>query len=237
MRLITTITILLTLFSCNQRKERIQVIENNDLNQIQIDSVLNDYNFEYEKLIFIDSTQQAILPITTQKPRGGGSRLNTKSYKAESYPQYWNMIFYNIETGETNLLTKSKMRISNYHANLRNVGPIISKSIIYEICDTDYDNDNQLTYLDPEQLFISGADGSNLKRLSPESEQIMDFQIVPNSDKIIFSTQRDTNKDLEFDKKDELIWYLIDLSKESKPVEILNKKKRNREFILSSMVS
>ncbi|SRX75345.1 TolB-like translocation protein [Aequorivita antarctica] len=225
MRLITIISILLLLFSCSQRQERIQVVENNNLNQKQIDSVLDKYNFEYESLIFIDSTQQAILPITTQKPRGG-SRLSSKSYEAESYPQYWNIIFYNIETGHTNLLTKSKMRISNYHANLRNSGPIISKSIIYKICDTDYDNDNQLTYKDPEQLFISVIDGSNLTRLSPLGEQIMDFQIVPDSDKIIFSTQRDTNEDLEFDKKDELIWYLIDLSKESKPIEIINKTER-----------
>ncbi|MCZ4317941.1 hypothetical protein O4H26_02965 [Aequorivita viscosa] len=225
MKLISTIAILFVLFSCNQRHERIQVVENNNLNQKQIDSVLENYNFEYESFIFIDSTQQAFLPITTQRPRGG-SRLSTKSYEAESYPQYWNIIFYNIETGQTNLLTKLKMRISNYHANLRNAGPIISKSIIYEICDTDYDNDNQLTYKDPEQLFISGIDGSNFKRLSPIGEQIMDFQIVPNSDKIIFSTQRDTNEDSEFDKKDELIWYLINLSKESKPVEIINKIKR-----------
>ena len=223
MKLITTIAVLL--ISCNQRQESIQVVENSNLNQKQIDSVLDKYNFEYESFVFIDSTQQAILPITTQKPRGG-SRMSSKSYEAESYPQYWNIIFYNFETGQTNLLTKSKMRISNYHANLRNAGPIISKSIIYQICDTDYDNDKQLTFIDPEQLFISGADGSNLKRLSPLSEQIMEFQIVPNSDKIIFSTQRDTNKDLEFDIKDELIWYLVDLSKDSKPVEIINKTKR-----------
>ena len=225
MRLLTTLALLSLLFSCGQRQERIQVIENNNLNQKQIDSVLDEYSFEYEKLIFIDSTQRAILPITTQKPRGGG-RLSSSSYEAESYPQYWNIIFYDIETGQTNLLTKSKMRISNYNANLRNVGPIISKSIIYEICDTDYDNDNQLTFKDPEQLFISGTDGSNLTRLSPLGEEIMDFQIVPDSDKIIFSTQRDTNKDLEFDEKDELIWYLINLSKELKPVEILDKTKR-----------
>ncbi len=225
MRLIATITILFFVISCNQRQERIQVVENENLNQKQIDSVLEKYNFEYESFIFIDSTQQAILPITTQKSRGG-DRLSSSSYKAESYPQYWNIIFYNIETGQTNLLTESKMRISNYHANLINVGPIISKSIIYEICDTDYNNDNQLTFRDPEQLFISGIDGSNLTRLSPLNEEIMDFQIVPDSDKIIFSTQRDTNKDLEYDEKDELIWYLIDLSKGLKPVEILDKTKR-----------
>ncbi len=225
MRLISTITIVLLLFSCNQRQERIQVVENENLNQKQIDSVLDHYNFEYESLIFIDSTQQAILPITTQKPRGGG-RLSSSSYEAESYPQYWNIIFYNIESGQTNLLTKSKMRISNYHANLRNVGPIISKSIIYEICDTDNDKDNQLTYIDPEQLFISGPDGSNLTRLSPLGEHIHDFKVVPNSDKIIFSTQRDTNNDLIFDQKDELIWYLVDVSKEMKPIEIINKAER-----------
>ena len=53
-------------------------------------------------------------------------------------------------------------------------------------------------------LFISKIDGSELIRLSPLNENSESYKIVPNTDKIIFRTSRDTNSDLKFDKEDKL---------------------------------
>jgi hypothetical protein len=223
-----TILILLTIFifSCNKTQDRIQVVEDENLTQKQIDSVLDEYSFEYSRVVFIDSLEKVIFPISTQKARGK-SRSSKDSYYADSYPQYWNLIFYDLESGKTKLLTEKKTRISDFRTNLNEVGPILKNSVLYEISDTDYDLDNKLTYLDPKQLYISDINGDNFKRISSKNEHLKEYQIVPNTDKIIFQTLRDTNGDKQFNKKDELIWYLIDLSSKENPLEILNKKERN----------
>ncbi len=222
-----TIFILLTIliFSCNERQDRIQVVEDENLTQKQIDSVLDEYRFEYSRMVFIDSLEKGIIPISTQKARGG-KRLSSDSYYADSYPQYWNFIFYDLDSGETRLLTNKKSRISDFRTNLKEVGPILKKSVLFEMADTDYNEDSKLTFFDPKQLFISDINGENLRRISPLNENLIEYQIVPNSDKIIFQTQRDTNADKEFDKKDELVWYLINLSKDSVPFEVLDEKER-----------
>ena len=176
-------------------------------------------------MVFIDSLEKAIIPITTQKARGG-KRSSGSSYYADSYPQYWNFIFYDLKSGKTKLLTNQKSRFSDFRTNLKKTGSVLQKSVLYEIANSDYDQDNKLTYSDPKQLFISDIDGENLRRISPKNENLIEYQIVPNSDKIIFQTQKDANDDKEFDKKDELIWYMIDLSNDSLPLEVLNKVER-----------
>lgn len=203
------------------------MVEDENLTQVQIDSVLEHYSFEYDRLIFIDSSNYAILPISTQKSRGGGKTIYSgMTYYEDSYPQYWNFIFYNTENGKVTLLTKEKMRISEYRTNLKNVGPILQNSVLYEIGNTDYDKNNALTYADPEQLFISENTGENLRRISPINESILEYHIVPNTDKIIAKTLRDTNNDFKFDREDETLWYLIDVADPSEPSEILNKTER-----------
>ncbi|GAA4279576.1 hypothetical protein GCM10022259_43010 [Aquimarina mytili] len=216
---------MLTLLSCNKRQDRIQIIEDKNLNQKQIDSILDEYHFEYSRVVFIDSLEKVILPISTQNA-SGGSRYTSKSYYADSYPNYWNLIFYDVKTGKTKLLTKKKTRISDFTTNFKNVGPILKKSVLYRAGDTDYNLDKKLTYLDPEQLFISDIDGNKLLRLSPVDENLIEYEIVPNTDKIIFRTLRDSNRDKKFDEKDDKVWYLIDLSTASKAIEILNQEKR-----------
>ncbi|WP_074405795.1 MULTISPECIES: hypothetical protein [Aquimarina] len=225
MKSISIIIVILTILSCNKRQDRIQIIEDENLNQKQIDSIIDEYNFEYSRVVFIDSLEKVILPISTQNTRGG-SRYSKKSYHADSYPNYWNLMFYDIKGGKTKLLTQKKTRISDFTTNFKNVGPILKKSVLYKAGDTDYNKDKKLTYVDPEQLFISDIDGNKFSRLSPINENLMEYEIVPNTDKIIFRTLRDSNGDKEFDEKDEKIWYLIDLSTESKAIEILNQKKR-----------
>ncbi len=227
MKLLSIIMLTLVILSCNKRQDRIQVIEDKNLNQKQIDSILDEYNFVYSRVVFIDSLEKAILPVSTQNSRGG-SRYSKKSYYADSYPSYWNLIFYDINEGKTKLLTEKKFRISDFTTNFKNVGPILKKSVLYKAGDTDYNQDKKLTYLDPEQLFISDIDGNKFSRLSPANESLTEYEIVPNTDKIIFRTLRDSNGDKKFDEKDEKIWYLIDLSTESKAIEILGPEKRKK---------
>ncbi len=136
-KLILFTTFILVLASCNRPNTRIGVIEEKNLTQTQIDSILNEYNFVYDDLTFIDSTSQILFPITTQKSYNR-KRYSSSEYGAEDYPRYWNILFYNSINNKTNLLTNSKVRISDFRCNIKNSCPILKNRILNKIGNTDY---------------------------------------------------------------------------------------------------
>lgn len=219
------------IFSCGKKSTRTETIEDENLSQHQIDSILTDFKFEYDQPVFIDSTSQILLPITTVPLERSKkfSRLSSEDwYYSEDYSRYWNILFYNKDSGKTQLLTESKLRISEYIVNLKKTGVVLSKSILYKIRDTDYNKDKKLNHLDPEYLFISKTNGSVFKRLSPLHENLESYTLIPNRDQILLKTRRDSNNDLEFNWEDEQIWYVIDVSSDTKPVEIIDAAKRKK---------
>jgi hypothetical protein len=224
-RLVFLVAIVI-IFGCNREKSRFQNIEKENLNQEQIDSILDDYNFDYSNVVFIDSLEKAIIPITSKNLRGKRNSYRS-SYDVSDSFSYWNFIFYDIGTGEIKLLTEKKTGITDFRTNLDNVGPVLSNSVLYTAGDTDYNQDLRLTYEDPSYLFISDTDGRDFRRLSPVAEHVREFRIIPDSDKIIFQTYRDTNQDLIFNSKDDKIWYLIDIGVNSEAIEIISPDKRN----------
>ena len=225
MKKILFIITIFVLSSCNNDKPRIGIIEDKNLSQTQIDSILDEYNFVYADLTFIDSTNQILLPITTQR-NYKRKMYSSNDYGTEDYPQYWNILFFNSENDTSNLLTQSKFNISSFDCNIKNTGPILKNSILYRIGDVDYNKDKRINYDDPLHLFISKIDGSELTRLSPINENLESYRIVPNSDKIIFRTKRDIDSDLDFDNEDELIWYQINLSEQNSIKEIVSPTER-----------
>ena len=208
----------IVIYGCGREKSSFQNIEEENLNQNQIDSILDDYNFAYSNVVFIDSLEKAIIPITSQNHRGTGNSYRG-SYDISDSFNYWNLLFYDIRNGEINLLTKKKTGIASFRANLKNVGPVLTKSILYTAGDTDYNQDLRLTYEDPYYLFISDINGKDFKRLSPVNEHVIEYQILPYSDKIILQTYRDSNGDLIFNNNDDIIWYLIDWQPMPQPLK------------------
>lgn len=217
---------MLVYFSCDRPETPVQVQNTANMSQNQIDSILLKYNFEYENPVMIDSSETILIPISTEY--SGKRKSISKGYSSESYPRYWNMLFFDQKTNATKLLTESKVRIVRFDVNLKKTGNILSKSILYELGDIDYNGDDKLDYRDPCYLFISDDKGENLRRLSPQNEYLAYYSIIPNTDRLILRTRRDINMDREFDKNDEHIWYLLDLEANKGPVEIVDEQLRKR---------
>ncbi len=206
-----------------------------NLSESQIDSVLNQFQFEYKNPIFIENTNQIMLPITATIDKNGKDYRNSDSYSYDDYSgygktvkrtqtQHWNILFYNKETGNTNLLTDQKYNITDFETNIKETGTFLSKSILYKIISLDNNFDEILNYQDPINLYISTNDGTNLKLLSPQKEDLQSYTLVPQSDQIIIRTLRDTNNDSLFTlQEDEQIWYKIDLQTDSVATEIIEK--------------
>lgn len=79
--------------------------------------------------------------------------------------------------------------------------------ILYEMGDIDLNDDGKLTSEDPKFLFSSDKQGRRLTRISPIDEDLQYFEVIPSSNKILIRTLRDDNQDLEFDRKDQTVWY------------------------------
>jgi len=221
-------TILLLLFACESDKTTIEVLDRENITQQQIDSVLAEFKFKYASPIFIDSSENILIPITTTAPSKKRWKSSYDSYESYSYSEYWNILFYNQNTDESKLLTESKFNISNYYVNLENVGNLLSKKILYNIRDIDYNQDNKLNNEDPEFLFISNTDGSELKRLSPLNENVISHTIIPNSNKILIQTVKDKNNDSVFNNENEVFWYKIDLDEKNTLTEIVDASTRKK---------
>ena len=205
------IFLIIVLFSCQERKPKVESIDTENLTQVQIDSILSDFKFQYEPPIVLDSTEQILIPISTKLLERRKS-FSKNSYYSDNFPRYWNILFYNRSNGKTKLLTENKFRISGIYVKKRQnkfseTKTVLNGKILYKISDIDYNKDRKLNNHDPEFLFVSELDGTKLKRISPINEDLIYYEVLPKSKEIIIKTMRDVNNDSIFNDKDDQIWY------------------------------
>jgi len=233
MNKIICVILILGIVSCKERIPKIENIDTENLTQIQIDSILTEFKFQYENPIVLDSTNQILIPISTVLLERKTS-YSKDGYYSDDFPRYWNVLFYNRSTGKTNLLTNEKFRISEIYSKNSDEEylekeSILKGNILYEISDIDYNKDGKLDNHDPEFLFISELDGNGLQRISPKNEDLVHYEIIQKSREIIFETRRDINNDSIFNSEDEFVWYKSKIENDQwKNVEIvdsLNRKK------------
>ena len=223
--------LIIGILSCQESKPRIESIETENLSSEQIDSILTEFKFQYESLIVLDSTNQVLIPISTELLERR-TKFSKDGYYSDDYPRYWNVLFYNRKTGENQLLTEDKLRISRIHDVIDEYderSKFMNKKILYEIGDIDFNKDKKLNDKDPEYLFSLEINGMNLKRISPINEDLQFFEVISKSEQILFKTLRDINQDSIFDREDESIWYKAELiNYEWKINEIIDSTGRKR---------
>lgn len=210
MKYVLGIFLLFLAFSCDEVTPRTQIIEEEDLTAGQVDSILTEFKFEYDSPIILDSSDRVLLPIST-KLIERRTTYSSDGYFSDDFPRYWNVLFFDLNTGETQLLTEEKIRISRIFTSndqeLSGASKIMEDLILYEMGDVDLNKDGKLTSEDPKFLFSSNKQGERLTRVSPIDEDLQYFEVIPASDQILIRTLRDLNQDLEFDRKDQTVWY------------------------------
>jgi hypothetical protein len=213
MKYLIALIIIIGFFACGETETSRELIEAENLTAEQIDSVLTEYKFQYESPILFDSSNHVLIPISTELLEKR-TKYSHDGYYSDDYPRYWNVLFYNRASGETRLLTEDKYRISRIYAkesDYDDKGQIMENLVLYEIADIDYNKDSKLNDNDPEFLFSSNIDGTNLKRISPLNEDLISYRVIPKTQQILIKTRRDKNQDSLFNHKDESIWYKAEL--------------------------
>lgn len=224
MKKVITTTILLTLLisSCDkkafleqtERKNNQQEIINSDSKKIA------DLPFQIDSV----TTQILIHPIISIN-KDSKNYISRSSYKNnnivnQGISQYGDVINGNIvnlkfETLNSNKLIRlssKDLKINNI-TFLRDVYKETNKQILlYSITDTDTNSDQQIDHNDEATLYMSYIDGSNFKRLSLITKDIIHHhKFTLNKQKLYFNTLLDNNKDGYLNTQDKLHYGYVDL--------------------------
>ncbi|MEQ9218259.1 MAG: hypothetical protein RLO17_09470 [Cyclobacteriaceae bacterium] len=83
--------------------------------------------------------------------------------------------------------------------------------VVMTVTDRDTNNDGKLNDDDIESLFISHLSGKNLKKLSNELHELLDWKILSINKRLYFRTLEDIDKNGEFNKKDRIHHFFVEL--------------------------
>lgn len=153
----------------------------------------------------VDSTTIVMYPLTLNTPEKDGDRLKKYSSGPDNAP-YWNIAFYDTETGNSNLLVSDRVILINSFQKLKDL-------IIYNATPEDYNGDGKLDHKDPKYLFTSDLTGKNFKQITPKNMDINNFQAINHSAIILIQAVTDSNKDKKFEDNDDIVPMIFDARK------------------------
>jgi hypothetical protein len=235
--LITIFIVNLLIFSCGQKSEQQEPIVTSDSAIIDTVAVLNslksNLNIQTNSFNEIDSSGVVMFPLSMgETSRDGGSL----SYKEVPSNSYWNVIFYNSNTGDYHLLSERKMLIRNFDYKYSREDYIdiaqTSGYIFYRVTVEDFNKDRKLTTEDPEYLFISDKEGRNFKQISPDNYNLKSWQLIKSANKVLMTLTKDNDVNKKFDEKDEVVTFEINIDKDTTAKEIFPTQFKNKLKLL-----
>jgi len=75
----------------------------------------------------------------------------------------------------------------------------------------DTNKDGKLDANDIKSLYISEISGNHFMKLSPDFQELIDWNLIEEKNRLYFRTTEDTNKNGDFDKDDTVFYYYVDL--------------------------
>lgn len=86
-----------------------------------------------------------------------------------------------------------------------------SQLLVYTLADMDTNKDGRIDSSDIKTLYISDISGERFTKLSPDMQELIDWKLIVQKDRLYFRTIEDANKNGEFDKEDLLHYNYVDL--------------------------
>lgn len=180
---------------------------------------------DFSNPVLLDSSQNVLFPLANPIDD------DRMSFKSSEQVSYWNIAFYNSLSKKYHLLDNRKMIILQYEdqkelssgpdvylSEVHDPNPaqglnIDGKLICYSVIIEDFNKDQKLTYADPKYLFTSDDAGNNFKQISPANLNVVSWQRVAKTNKLLIEVQSDSNNDKLFNNKDHIVPYVYDLKK------------------------
>ena len=152
------------------------------------------------------------------KARYGSSSVNDLSFTISNYGEYeitgylQNIKFQKIDSDSIHKLTDKPVLIQTA-TYLKSVADKTKNQImVYTMMDMDTNKDGKLDTSDIKALYLSDISGERFTKISTDFQELMDWKLIGSKNRLYYRTVEDTNKNGEFDKKDAVNYYYIDLS-------------------------
>ncbi len=126
-----------------------------------------------------------------------------------------NVIFEDLRTGSRRPLTEEKIEIRKIHFTNELSQVNDAKFLIYQVIDSDTNQDKRLNDKDIKSLYISQIDGSGFQKLNKDFTEVIAWKILPILERLYFRTVEDTNKNGIFDKEDSFANFYCQLNTNS----------------------
>lgn len=233
LRQIISIVIILGLTSCDHNEHSQQTVNNSGTSAIDSVVSINSLNIQTSSFSEIDSSGILMFSLSMGESEREGI---SSSYKEMPNDSYWNIIFHNTKTNEHHLLSDKKMLIRNTYFNYNsdeNINVLNPKKhIFYSITSEDFNKDKRITFEDPEYLFVTDRQGNNFRQISPSNYNLESWQFVKVSNKIVMTLKKDSNKNLKFDRNDEVVTFEINLDSGVEAKEVFSVSFKNELIML-----
>ena len=153
------------------------------------------------------------------KSRYGSSSVNDLSFTISNYGEFeitgflQNLKFQKVDSDSIKKLTDKPVLIQTA-TYLKSVSDKTSNQImVYTMVDMDTNKDGKLDTSDIKALYLSKISGDNFTKISSDFQELIDWKLIGSNNRLYYRTVEDTNKNGQFDKKDVVNYYYIDLSK------------------------
>ena len=153
------------------------------------------------------------------KARYGSSSVNDLSFTISNYGEFeitgflQNLKFQKIDSDSIRKLTDKRVLIQTA-TYLKSVSDKTNNQImVYTMVDMDTNKDGKLDISDIKALYLSEISGERFTKISSDFQELIDWKLIGSNNRLYYRTVEDTNKNGEFDKKDVVNYYYIDLSK------------------------
>jgi hypothetical protein len=221
---ITFFTVLIVL-ACNKKQEQPKVIYETPA-QTKIESKIDTTQIKIADLpIAMEGTPFLIHPIGDvriydgrSKSSYGSSSAGMVSYSVSNYNRFeitgylHNLHFQHKDSVSYTPLTDAKVIIQTA-TYLNAIADKIKKQLmIYTLADQDTNRDGKIDANDIKSLYISTIAGTRFTKLTPDFQELVDWNLIEFQNRIYFRTIEDTNKNGEFDKHDQMRYFFLDLT-------------------------
>lgn len=224
------------LIACDSPNDQRVSYESNDRG-----NVAHEKNDEKEEIykdftnfpVLIDSTDYLLYPVGLIKVADaeedeyslkrydyGGEDLRIGNYSNDGFSgNLSNIKFQHKDSLKIVTLTQKKMRIERV-TFLRDVYKNTGNTLLmYQVYDKDTNRDGKITLSDVACLYLSNLDGTAFRKLTKEMHHLNRYKFIEDLNRLYFYTLEDTNKDGEFDLKDKIHYYVVQLSNKN-PVAV-----------------
>jgi hypothetical protein len=174
--------------------------------------------------ILMEGTHYLLHPIGEVRVYDGSSRgsygsssTSKMSYAISNYNRFeitgylQNIHFQHVDSTTVKPLTDRAVVIQTATYLNTTAEKTKKQILVYTIADLDTNKDMKLDANDIKSLYISEISGAGFQKLTPDFQELIDWNLVEAKSRLYFRSIEDTNKNGGFDKEDTVFYYYVNL--------------------------